>query len=491
MEPEDIEKREFLISLRGYDRDEVDSFLRELADEIRSLKKESSAAQPASGPAESQTNFDRAAALKGVGEETSKILLAAEEAADEIRQRARREAAEILTDARQEADRVAREAQTQRQEHEEDFRRLREARNILATQLEDVRRRLDETIGRLQAPIDSATQIRTARPERVPTEKTVRKAESSRREAEKKPQQPETKAPPPELRVVEKEPEIIPEEPQPPANKLESPAVAEPLVTQEEPEDESSIKSLLSEIRREREEGRQAVEEALAVETSLPTGDDPLGRRSSALGDATEQASRRMKRLLQEDQNDLLDRLRRQRGKGTVAENLIPEDEHLGRFRDGLIDVLGSAFVEGRKAGGSTDEKDPKAAIGALVGKQLVNPLRNELSRAVEAGLEARDTPTAISERASDIFRVWKGVRTELLGEGMVYAAYHQGLIDVWTSHGAATKAWVISPDEKECPKDVCKQNAAAGEVALNAPFPSGHNAPPAHGGCTCTITGP
>jgi hypothetical protein len=117
----------------------------------------------------------------------------------------------------------------------------------------------------------------------------------------------------------------------------------------------------------------------------------------------------------------------------------------------------------------------------------VVNPLRAEVSRAVQGGLEAQDTATAIAERASDVFRVWKGVRTELLGVGMVYAAFNQGLVDGWSRNPRTQKHWVLS-EEDECPNDVCAKNVAVGPVALKSTFPSGHLTPPAHGGCTCTL---
>ena len=50
--------------------------------------------------------------------------------------------------------------------------------------------------------------------------------------------------------------------------------------------------------------------------------------------------------------------------------------------------------------------------------------------------------------------------------------------------------SWVVSPDEADCPRDTCRSNAAAGALGLDASFPSGHVAPPAHGGCTCTLVG-
>lgn len=519
MEPEEIESKEFLVSLRGYDREEVDAYLRELADEIRRLSTNiGTAAAPSAAPAGDPATF-----YKQIGDETSKILLAAEEAGREINTRARAEAAELLSSARSQAEEIRKLGDQQRQAAEDDLRRLREARSILATQLEDVRRRLDETIARLQAPIETPTG--TVRTETVPASipQPTRVAPPRVEEPEVVPEVE------PEL-VAEVEPEIVPEvepeieepvaaaPPLPSAKVDEAPpdAVAEPEVVETPTSNQQTavaeapaLEDLLKEIREERERGRREVEEALrdtapeptladTIEAVAPDGpavvskdeDLALSRRGEVLQETPIQASRRLKRLLQEDQNDLLDRIRTHRGKGTFDQDISPLDQQESRFAEGMGEILGEAFSAGRKVAGGDNQGDPDQPVRNLVSRQLVGPLRRELSTAVEAGLQAQDTPTSIAERASDIYRVWKGVRTELLGEGLVFAAYHQGLMDVWRSQGAATKRWVLSSDEQTCPRDVCRQNEGAGAVAVDSAFPSGHMAPPAHGGCTCTMSG-
>lgn len=516
VQPEDIESKEFLVSLRGYDREEVDAFLRELAEEIRRLKSDAQTVAPSSSPA---GEGDASTFYKQIGEETSKILVAAEEAGAEIRARASAEAAELLASARNQSEEVRRAGEAQKQAAEDDLRRLREARSILANQLEDVGRRLEETISRLQAPIEPATTASTTaappRPQVVPP------PAATVIEAPPKPRpEPEVRAEP------EPAPEPVPEpEPEPEVEEAPAPAeevleaeaapvettpvvepeveeISEPETVQEaaasDTETAPPLEDLLKEIREERERGRREVEEALrempARETTAPTGkqeDVALARRGEVLREAPLQAARRLKRLLQEDQNDLLDRIRTHRGKGTFEGDISPADQQETRFAEGMGELLAEAFAAGRKVAGAEDEADAGQPVRSLVARQLVTPLRRELSGAVESGLKAQDTPTSIAERASDIYRVWKGVRTELLGEGLVFAAYHQGLVDVWRGEGAATKRWVLATDEQTCPRDVCKQNREAGAVAIDSAFPSGHMAPPAHGGCTCTLTGP
>ena len=596
MEPDEIEKREFLVSLRGYDRDEVDSFAKEVSQELRHLRDKLAAAS-ADAASSSQAPIDSpprgSQAYERVGEDTSKILLAAEQVGEQIREKARREASELMTDARTEAEKAKRESDSKRQEAEDDLRKLREARTVLATQLEDVGQRLNESVARLRAPVEPAgpaartavvaaaqaapsagraaapaptkppEQASAPAPTKPPEQASAPIAAPTAPAPTKAPEAPARSAagaaaqaprtatepapvPPKSPRLGESPSQSAPTASAPSAAK---PVAATPVPTptpaktpeQSSPaasapskgEDEgASLARLLQQIRTERDEGRKEVDEALksgaatassakapevaspepapkvaTVEPAAPklqaapavakppaaakTDGGMLARRDDSLGDVPEQASRRLKRLLQEDQNDLLHRVRTQRGKGSVEENLIPELEHLERFKQGLDDSLRKAFSTGRSLGGAADPGDATSAIANLVGKQLVGPLRVEIAKTIEAGLGAEESANSLGERASDVFRVWKGVRTELLGEGMVYAAFHQGLIDAWKSSAQKQKQWILSSDEMECPKDVCKANADAGPVALDAGFPSGHLAPPAHGGCSCTMESP
>jgi DivIVA domain-containing protein len=590
MDPDEIERRDFLVSLRGYSRDEVDSFMREVAQGIRELMRQLAAvsaevenksaelavktvaleelqggeAPSAEGSFQEELSpqarlaglkqehiellqRDRREALEELGEETRKILLATEQVAKEMHDRATRESAEIVTDARMEAERIFQEVEERIRREQQDLDQLKEVRGMVASQLEDIKRRLEETIRRLRTPVEPLPKVSRLRPATGSTTPSPPGSPLAPvpREAEPPPPHPapvassktqEPVSPPP----AETEPvgQSVPEMNSAP---LQSDALAASRSTPngvEKPGEPDPILQLLDEIRRERDSARRrrdtsdraaataavetskpgkesvriggpkddapssvdkadkapkkAVERPVPVQTaSLAAADARMLRlRSEALSDLPAQASRRMKRLLQEDQNDLLDRLRTQRGRGALEDNLPSVQEQFGRFQGALGEVLGKAFAHGRKVAGAEDPGDSTKVVGNLVARQVLNPLRGEISRTVKAGLEAKDTPNSIAERASDIFRVWKGIRTELLGEGMVYAAFHQGLADVWNRTPGAMKTWVEGP-EQECPNEVCRTNADAGAVPVQSAFPSGHINPPAHGGCTCTLEGP
>ncbi len=444
------------------------------------------------GPAASPAG-DAAAFFRQLGEQTSQVLTAAEEAGRGIREQARRDAAGIIAEARIQANELALAAASERRVAEEELRRFREARTILANQIEDVHRRLEEIILRLRTPVD------------VP--ETVAARKGGPKEA---PRPAPASAPAPELIRAEaavealKPSESIAPSPGDAGAPADAPAAATPPVPAGEPpppigeapppvangspasNGTSSYEALpLADVLAL--QGALPVE-VVAIQEPTPALAGPFAVRAAALGDSPLLAGRSLKRLLQEDQNDLLDRIRRFRGRGTFEDEIFPAAVQVERFVEGMRPVLEPAFLAGRKAGGGLSLGEPPDVVGALVAKQVVAALRRDLGRMVEPRLAAGDTATTISERAGDVYRVWKGVRTELLGEGLVYAAFHHGMLDAWRETHGPGKRWTLSADEADCPRNTCRINAAAGVVSVDTSFPSGHLAPPAHGGCTCTV---
>ncbi|MDQ3878122.1 MAG: DivIVA domain-containing protein [Actinomycetota bacterium] len=98
--PEEIENKEFLITLRGYDKDEVQAFLRAVAEDFRGLSSTVREA-PAGGNA-----------FEALGEEVSSVLRVAKESATALRKKAEDEAAQARKRAEEEAN-TLREAASQ------------------------------------------------------------------------------------------------------------------------------------------------------------------------------------------------------------------------------------------------------------------------------------------------------------------------------------------------------------------------------------------
>lgn len=467
MEPEQIENKGFLVGLRGYDREEVDRFLKEVAEVVRELHRQTSEMPAPSAPAGPKD------AYRQLGEETSRILVVAEEAAEEIRAKAEAQAAEVTSKARAEAEVIRERSLDERKRAEAHLQDLERSRAALVTQLEDVRRRLDETVNRMKIPMRQATR---PAPETV----TEEQEPSSPREAPPEPA--------PEVHAAAE----VAEEPAT-SEPSEAPVVEEPPPTPS-PASARPLEDMLDEIRKEREEGRREVQEALRAagidETEaadqapvIPAPITALPERDQALGDLPRTASDRLKAAFQEDQNDLLDKIRTGRDIEDLS-GLISESEQSGRFLVGVGAALQDAYRAGAKVVNEDSTVQAGEGIGELVSKQVVHPLRADLGAVLAAGIEKSEGPSALSHRASDVYRVWKGVRTETLGEGLVLAAYHLGMTDA--AGPDARKVWILA-EEENCP-GACRENASGEPLRVQARFPSGHRMPPAHGGCFCGL---
>lgn len=88
LDPDEIERREFLVSLRGYDRDEVHEFLATIAAGVRDLLGSGGGDRPRTA-AEIGDDFTR------LGQEVASLLRAAQESADRIVAEARTEADDL------------------------------------------------------------------------------------------------------------------------------------------------------------------------------------------------------------------------------------------------------------------------------------------------------------------------------------------------------------------------------------------------------------
>lgn len=96
VQPEEIEGREFFVGLRGYDKDEVNAFLAEVAAELRSLQDELDevrAGGAPAAPAEARDDFE------DLGANVAAILRTAKESASAMVSDAEGQAAQIRADA--------------------------------------------------------------------------------------------------------------------------------------------------------------------------------------------------------------------------------------------------------------------------------------------------------------------------------------------------------------------------------------------------------
>ncbi len=209
--------------------------------------------------------------------------------------------------------------------------------------------------------------------------------------------------------------------------------------------------------------------------------DPVVAQRDEVLTPLVATLARRLKRVLQDDQNDILDRLR---AKGGWAPGVLPsEDEHALRYVQAAGDQLMEAARAGATfAGGKADEAPGVDDVAAELASDIVAPLRRRLEGegpSVEEGDES-----ALVELVGAAFREWKGARTERLAGDKTVFAFARAALAALPS--GTLLRWVVVDDVAECPD--CDDNALADPVRSGEAFPTGHPHPPAHAGCRCLL---
>ncbi len=221
---------------------------------------------------------------------------------------------------------------------------------------------------------------------------------------------------------------------------------------------------------------------------------------------------RRLKRVLQDEQNEVLDRLRQER-RPTAASVLPSLDDQVERYKTAALPLLsqaadrGSEFVvspydrtdgDPDKANGSPSRGWDVEQWAADLAIDLVVPLRDRLEGAISDAVAdpvASATATSdtmaydvsgVSERVGASYRQWKATQIEQAARHHANVAFGEGAFSA-TPPGAQ-RCWVVD-DDGPCPD--CDDNTLAGTVTKGHPFPTGQTHPPAHGGCRCILVAP
>jgi DivIVA domain-containing protein len=213
-----------------------------------------------------------------------------------------------------------------------------------------------------------------------------------------------------------------------------------------------------------------------------PTDDDALrAARDEILGPVTHDLGRRAKRALQDQQNELLDKIRTAKGKVESAKLLPDEDAMRSAWGAVLHDPLTTAYAEAQVQVAGPDRKSreiPAELLDELAG-EMVGPWRGRLVTAIDG---AGDDPDAMTQRIGARYREYRGRELEnQLGDALA-TAWARGTFDA-APEGARLR-WVPAQVGR-CPD--CDDNALE-PTERTEPFPTGQLHPPAHPGCRCFL---
>lgn len=202
-------------------------------------------------------------------------------------------------------------------------------------------------------------------------------------------------------------------------------------------------------------------------------------RRDAALEESLAVLTRKVKRVLQDDQNVMLERLRGV--KGLITTELEDEHAQRARYADAAFDALADAA-----AAGVQFAFDETGVAGAPVGRTPLQDCAADLAVTIVLALRKRilaDGSGDGQERVNTAYKEWRGARVERLCTDAARRAFHIGVMSA-----AQGRSLRFYPAPNDVPCDACALDAAAGERPAGQNFPSGSPYPPLHAGCACAV---
>ncbi len=213
-------------------------------------------------------------------------------------------------------------------------------------------------------------------------------------------------------------------------------------------------------------------------------------RRDEALVPLIVSAARKLKRVLADEQNGVLDTLRQKEPVRSLDMLLADLDHHTASFAGALTDELLGAACAGAVELGLSDNKTTRRKLDKLGGADaalallrtgLVGPLRARIERCIADGAGDNED---ITKRVRSVYREWKTQHIDDQLDDVFRFAYGGGM-SVSTAPGTAM-VWTIDPNEPACPD--CEDNSLAGPVSAGDSYPTGNTSAPAHPGCRCLM---
>jgi DivIVA domain-containing protein len=211
-------------------------------------------------------------------------------------------------------------------------------------------------------------------------------------------------------------------------------------------------------------------------------------RRDELVSPIITALARRLKRTLQDNQNDLLDRLRSNGSHWSI--DLLPEEtEHIDSYSTAALPALEQASEAGATFAGTGPSHGPHADVLLGVAHDLAESVVGPLRRRLSDGDGLADAEeTVVAEFVGSAFREWKGERIERLAGDHAVAAFSLGTISAIDGEKSAQVEWVAVSGTGDPPCPDCEDNGLNGSQRPGEAFPTGHAYPPAHPGCRCLI---
>jgi hypothetical protein len=203
-----------------------------------------------------------------------------------------------------------------------------------------------------------------------------------------------------------------------------------------------------------------------------------------------------VKRELSDEQNEMLDAVRREPEQLDASVLLADPEDHVARYADAASATLSDAVLAGCElVPPDVRSETERGRVGTLardlaadLAAEIVAPLRVRVEQSFAAVAAARGTDAAdevdLSETIRSDYREWRTQRVDPLVTRAVDTALNQGVLIAAAS--TQTLRWLVVDADDAC--ELCRGNGEAEGSPADQAFPSGHLAPPLHDGCRCVL---
>ena len=213
-----------------------------------------------------------------------------------------------------------------------------------------------------------------------------------------------------------------------------------------------------------------------------------LDAREEILAPTATMLFKKVKRLLSDEQNDLLDKVRRSSGSEVVLEKLLDEKEQIDALALASLDFfeqvrlkVAELFSENNGIAARRGISKHAVRYSEEFAKEVVLPMRRRIEEALALDSTAEDQATAAAVGA--IYRDIRSNRLEPLISQYVNTVF---CATIMHESGYESFVWVTDPQDTPCAD--CLDNSLAGATIRGEEFPTGHSHPGIHSGCRCLL---
>lgn len=234
----------------------------------------------------------------------------------------------------------------------------------------------------------------------------------------------------------------------------------------------------------------EVVTEAPVVTAKVAVVAEParFEERDEALSPLVGVMSRKLKRVLADEQNEVLQHLKLKKSSLEMDAFLGSVNDHAARYVQAVLDevmaVAGAGAKSVKDAGGTSrrvTQKAVSAHVAAVIAEGFVHKFRDETRIAIG---EAEGDRAILSGLMRDVYRAWKTDLLDQYIDDIACSTYSKG--GFLALEPGVPVAWVVDPASGCCSE--CEDNSLAGALNKGTEFPTGHEFAPAHPGCRCLV---